>query len=200
MVRVPIEQRRPQLIAAATAVIARDGIAAATTRAIAAEAGVALGVVHYCYTSKDELIADVIIAATTNLTEAALEHITGEHGFRVGLRGLVGAMWGVVENDPGTQVGMYEMTVTTLRNRELAPLGAAQYDRLIALADRVIQAQLAVCGLRMPYERAALARLVEVFMDGLVLSWLVKRDSVQSMATVDVFIDLLARAAVPVLA
>ena len=177
--------------------IARDGIQAATTRAIAAEAGVALGVVHYCYASKDELIADVILSATTNLTEAALEGVSDEGGLRAGLTRVVAGMWGIVERDPGTQVGMYEMTVLALRQPPLSQLAVAQYDRLTDLANTVLQAQLAVCGLRLPYPDEALARVGQVFIDGLVLSWLVKRDSEQTQQAVDVFVDLLCLAAVP---
>lgn len=56
MSRLPVPQRRAALIEAALRVIARDGLAAATTRAIAAEAGMSLASLHYAFTSRDELI------------------------------------------------------------------------------------------------------------------------------------------------
>ena len=54
--RRPDDGRRAQLIAAATRVVAREGVAAATTRRIAQEAGVPHGLVHYWFSGKDELL------------------------------------------------------------------------------------------------------------------------------------------------
>ena len=59
MDRLPILERRAQLVRAALVVATRDGFEAATVRAIAAEAGVSLGVVHYCFEDKDELLREV---------------------------------------------------------------------------------------------------------------------------------------------
>ncbi|NUP01767.1 MAG: TetR family transcriptional regulator, partial [Nonomuraea sp.] len=47
MAHVSAAERRPQLIRAAIAVMRRDGVAAASTRAIAAELGIAQATVHY---------------------------------------------------------------------------------------------------------------------------------------------------------
>ena len=59
MNRMPVAERREQLIAAARAVASREGIDGTTVRAVAAEAGVSLGVVHYCFEDKDELLRAV---------------------------------------------------------------------------------------------------------------------------------------------
>ena len=59
MDRLPMAERRAQLVRAALTVASRDGIEAATVRAIAAEAGVSLGVVHYCFEDKNELLREV---------------------------------------------------------------------------------------------------------------------------------------------
>ena len=59
MDRLPMAERRAQLVRAALTVASRDGIEAAAVRAIAAEAGVSLGVVHYCFEDKNELLREV---------------------------------------------------------------------------------------------------------------------------------------------
>lgn len=68
MSRLPMADRRDQLIAAALTIAARDGIEAATVRAVAIEAGVSAGVVHYCFSDKNELLtcmAEAITAMNT---------------------------------------------------------------------------------------------------------------------------------------
>ena len=47
--RIPADERRQQLVEAAIRVMARDSVAQATTRAIVGEAGMPLGVFHYCF-------------------------------------------------------------------------------------------------------------------------------------------------------
>lgn len=58
--RIPAEQRRRELTAVAHTVMAHDGAFGLTTRAVAKEAGVPHGSVHYAFHSKDELIRAVV--------------------------------------------------------------------------------------------------------------------------------------------
>jgi AcrR family transcriptional regulator len=55
-----VEDYRLQLVEAAMRVISRDGVAQATTRRIAAEAGVSTASLHYSFRDKEELFAEVI--------------------------------------------------------------------------------------------------------------------------------------------
>ncbi len=59
MARIPVAQRRRQLVEAAVEVIATHGIDGATTRRIADQAKANVAMVHYCYDSKEDLFADV---------------------------------------------------------------------------------------------------------------------------------------------
>jgi AcrR family transcriptional regulator len=56
------------MIRAAIEVMTRDGVAAASTRAIAAELGIAQPMVNYVYGSKDELYRAVIERITAEVT------------------------------------------------------------------------------------------------------------------------------------
>jgi TetR/AcrR family transcriptional regulator, regulator of biofilm formation and stress response len=53
------DERREQLIDAATKVIREEGLAKATTRRIADAAGAPLGSLHYCFRGKEDLLAEV---------------------------------------------------------------------------------------------------------------------------------------------
>jgi AcrR family transcriptional regulator len=56
MARKSASDRREELIEAAIRVLIRDGVDAATTRAISVEAGAPLATLHYCFASRDELL------------------------------------------------------------------------------------------------------------------------------------------------
>lgn len=56
MAYIPTEVRRQQLVEAAMAVIAREGVDGATTRRIAGEAGASLATLHYCFQAKENLL------------------------------------------------------------------------------------------------------------------------------------------------
>lgn len=69
-------ERREQLVAAALRVMRRDGIAAASTRAICAEAGMPHGAFHYCFHSKKELYAALLASDIEIDLGAAWPHIS----------------------------------------------------------------------------------------------------------------------------
>lgn len=56
MAHIPTEVRKQQLIEAAIAVVAREGVDGATTRRIADEAGAPLATLHYCFQTKENLL------------------------------------------------------------------------------------------------------------------------------------------------
>lgn len=58
MTRKSAAERRQDLVHAGLRVIARDGMHAATVRAIVAEAGVPLATFHYVFDSRDEMIGE----------------------------------------------------------------------------------------------------------------------------------------------
>lgn len=71
MPRMAVAERRRELVDAAVRVIARDGVAAATTRAVVAEAGMSLASLHYAFPSREHLIEAVIAEVTAQERRAA---------------------------------------------------------------------------------------------------------------------------------
>ena len=76
MARVSAEDRRDALIEAAIRVIAAKGVAAATTRAIVAEAGASLASFHYAFRSRDEMMAELITVVTTQEAESVVHALS----------------------------------------------------------------------------------------------------------------------------
>src|SRR5699024_2380698 len=99
MAHIPVAERRAALVAAAWRVMASDGLAAATTRAICAEAGMPQGAFHYCFASRDELLREV---ATGLLPDevGAVSAVIGCDGSLVDtVTDALMAYWSLVERD-----------------------------------------------------------------------------------------------------
>ena len=132
-------RRRDQLLDAATAVIAREGYAGATQRAIAAEAGVPPASTHYFFASVDDLVQQ----ATTRYLRRRLafyeEQIeafaatdrTPEDGCRMVAELLAGVP---VES----RTSKFEVYLNARRVPELAATVAEVVDQLDALCARLL--------------------------------------------------------------
>lgn len=178
-----------ELVQAAIRVISRDGVAAATTRKIAEEAGVPLGTVHYWFTDKSELLEDVIRAVLGRL-EAAVESSRRDGDDEAqGAREALHAAWGVVaDDDPGAQLGLYELTTYAVRNPALQELPRAQYRAYREMAARALAPFLADVD---PERAATAAELVAVTFDGLGLAWLADPEGTHPRQVLDLLADLL---------
>lgn len=164
---------RDKLIDAAFRVVARDGLAEASVKAIAAEAGVTAGLTHYHFASKDALIEAAIARGLEDYlaeldllietepagqllaayTRFVFDGLDGHRDlFRVRLALAVRAM-----NDPGLS----------------HKLGAAN-----AAAQHKIATIFAIAGgAGEPGERhVMLARTVKASFEGMMLSWLSQPD------------------------
>lgn len=73
MARMPLEERRRRLIDATVALVAEGGVASATTRAIAARAGMPLASFHYAFTSHQ----DLVLATLHRLVETEVTEYNG---------------------------------------------------------------------------------------------------------------------------
>ncbi|MCB9521023.1 MAG: TetR/AcrR family transcriptional regulator [Myxococcales bacterium] len=79
--RLPAAERRAQLVAAANRVFAERGLRGATTRAIAAEAGVAEALIYRHFPSKEALFAAAVEETSRHLVDgarAALESVDSD--------------------------------------------------------------------------------------------------------------------------
>ena len=119
-------ERRGQIVEAAIELISREGLAAASTRQIAAEAGVSLSTLHYCFGTKEALIDAVIEAIVAQIGDVAGAAMPTDRGLAAAIDASVRAFWGLVEATPGLQTMRYELTLTALRSG--SQLARAQYD------------------------------------------------------------------------
>lgn len=176
MARMPSAERRRQLTEAAIRVMARDGVARATTRSIAAEAGVSLSVFHYCFDSKQELVESVITTITdhsvTVVKEALRARATLEETVRAGFQ----AYWDHVRAHPDEHMLTYELTQYALRRPGFEHLARRQYEVYGATYAELIDELRQTMDFRLRVPVAVLARYLAAVTDGLTLNYLVLGD------------------------
>lgn len=198
MARIPAVERRSTLARAALAVIARDGIAAATTRAIVAEAGMPLASFHYAVPSREELLRDVIgLVVEGEHAAAAASLALDAPDLRAAVRGVLGSYLDLVRSDPGREQAMFELTQHALRSPALADLPAAQYGAYRALVRRLLEAGAERYRVRWNLPVDELAGLVVALADGATLRWLADRDDDAAERLLDHAADAIAAHASP---
>lgn len=200
MSRMPVAERRAQLIDAALRVASRDGIDAATVRAVAAEAGVSLGVVHYCFLDKDELLRSMAAAITAmNLSTVASPSAAepAAEDLPTALEQAVASLWAGIRENRGAQLLSYELTTTSLRHSELNQVAIEQYRGQWDAVEVFLERLEHGAGIRWAVPRDALARTVVAVVDGFALAWLVDGDDDAAVAGMRGFAGFLTTLAVP---
>ncbi|TBN57418.1 TetR family transcriptional regulator [Glaciihabitans arcticus] len=197
MPRMSSVDRRLALVHAALRVIAAQGVSGATTRAIVAEARMSLASFHYAFTSRDEMMRELIVFVVENETSAAFASVDFGQGIRHALRdGLQGYFDNVVA-DPGHEQVMFELMQYALRTPELEDLASEQYVRYRFAVVQLLAAaaERTGCEWRIPIDDVA--RHVVTFTDGMTLAWLADRDSAAAARVMDFAADSLAQLAQP---
>lgn len=203
MSRMPARQRREALVQAALRVVGERGVAAATTRAIVAEAGMSLASFHYAFTSRDELMAE-LVAFVVDRQQRALAPLlvpndaplTLREAIRTGLQ----RYFEVLREFPQHEAAMLELTQYALRMPGMRPLAGSQYDRYRAVASSALAAVSELSGDVWTRPVQDVARQLVVLTDGLTLAWLVDRDDEAAATTMDFAADAIARLAEPAVA
>ena len=189
--RRPIAERREQLVAAAIAVASRDGIEAATVRAVAAAAGVSPGVVHYCFQDKDALLQAMAHEITRqNLTQSLMEMPSrGEPG--VIIDRALDLLWSSISATRGSQLLSYELTTYSMRHPEVRQVSVNQYLVSHDAARQFLRTLARSGGIEWTLPIETMARLVVMMTDGVVLAWLADGDDEAARRTMGVFAEFL---------
>ncbi len=188
MVRMSADERRGQLVEAAIRVMARDGVARATTRSIVAEADMPLGVFHYCFRSKQDLLGSVIETITVHSLSTVLEVAAGaaDGDLRTTVRAYLQAYLDHVKAQPAEHMMTYELTQYALREEGFEEVARRQYQHYLD----TIEAFLADLGdgLGLVWARPVpvVARYLVTLLDGLTLNWLVLGDEPTAAGVLDV--------------
>lgn len=117
-------ERRAELTQVALRVMARDGAWALTTRALAAEAQVPHGSVHYAFSSKAEIVRAVIAADTESAVQIFSTVAVGGGSVQDVLARAFSAYVDRLVADPETELVLQELSLMAVRDPDLGELMA----------------------------------------------------------------------------
>ncbi len=191
VVRKPVADRREDLVEAALRVLVRDGVAAATTRAVVAEAGASLSAFHYCFDSREELL----VLAAERITDRTLEHVRSgfsvEGDLRTVVHGTLTRLWERIEADPDRELVGYELAQYARRHPELQPVVARLFRHYLDVHEQFLTEAAAAAGFTWTAPVPVLARLVNSAFDGIALTWRVDGDGDAARAALAALADAL---------
>jgi TetR/AcrR family transcriptional regulator, acrEF/envCD operon repressor len=212
--RLTVAQRRAHLISAAVRLAERKGVTGVTTRDVAKQAGVSLGVVHYCFENKDALMAELLRALAGALRDCvesdprALSSTgTGRAALCAALQSALNLVWLNVEAGRRRQLLGYETLTFALRAAEVpttdrrddavTAIAAEQYALVQVRVGELMEQAAAATAMRWPEPAAPLNRFAVSVLDGVVLRWLADDDSDSARAQLDFAAAALADLAEP---
>lgn len=184
-----VADRRRALVDAAVRVIARDGVAGATTRAVVAEAGMSLASLHYAFPSREHLLEAVVAEVTVQERLAAevgllpLPAAPGARSLEDVVRDGLERYVELLEADPQREQALLELALYAMRTPGQRASIVAQYDVYRTSAAASLTAAALATGSRWTVPLDDAARALVMVTDGLTTAWLADRDTVAARRT-----------------
>lgn len=176
MAHVSAAERRPQLIKAAIALMTREGVAAGSTRAIAAELGVAQATVHYTFGTKEELYRAVMEQVTQDLVHQVEQAAPDEGGFEEAVTALASALWRTVREQPTSYQLLTELTMFALRSPQLSEALQSHYRGVTEVTAKLVSEAAERTGHPLAQPAEVIARVFLAGFDGLTTQHLALPD------------------------
>jgi AcrR family transcriptional regulator len=186
LARMSAETRREKLVEAAIRVMVRDGVTNATTRSIVAEADMTLGVFHYAFRSKQELMEQVseAVAKQSRAEINAAMFVEGMELVDIVRAGLHAYFDHVVAH-PQEHLMAYELTYVGLRDPELGDVAKRQYDYYLSDNKAMILALAEFLGIEFTMPVDVVNRYIFSLVDGLALNYLAIGEETQAREVLD---------------
>lgn len=172
MAHVSAAERRPQLIRAAVDLMAREGVAAGSTRAIAAELGVAQATVHYTFGTKEDLYRAVLRQLTHDLVRQVEESAPTATGFEETIAALADTLWRTVREQPERHQLFIELALFALRTPSLREALEGNQREVTAVTAKLLTGTAERTGHRLAQPASTIARFFLAGFDGLTVQHL----------------------------
>jgi AcrR family transcriptional regulator len=136
-----------------------------------------LGAFHYCFSSREELLQEVIARITDDSVIATRKAFTGGGDLASTITKNLFTFWEGVELEPGAPLVGYELAHYALRQAGMEDLARRQYAHYLKVHEEFLAEVAARAGISWTAPLPVLARYLNSVLDGLTLCWLVDRDS-----------------------
>ncbi|MFJ9732450.1 TetR/AcrR family transcriptional regulator [Streptomyces sp. NPDC101169] len=169
MAHVSAAERRPQLIKAAITLMTREGVTAGSTRAIAAELGVAQATVHYTFGTKEDLYRAVMEQLTGDLIARVERAAPQDAGFEETIAAMAGALWRTAEEEASGYQLLTELAMLALRSPGLSEARTAHYQQVDEVTERILTETASRTGYVLAQPAGLVARFFLSGFDGLTM-------------------------------
>ncbi|MET8425240.1 TetR/AcrR family transcriptional regulator [Nocardia sp. NPDC004860] len=198
MVYVKASEREEQIVAAAITTLSELGVPATTLRAVAAQAGLALGTLHYVFPTKDKLLRAVITTLIRDISEALRAELELDKGVEHALRHGVTSFWErLVRNQIGLQIMQYELMAYSVRSDAGGSLAQLQFERYSSVVTEFCEQAAQAAGERCAVGFDTLGRLALAQVDGLILQYISRPDDDRARRDLNQALDMLVLFADP---
>jgi AcrR family transcriptional regulator len=196
--RMDKQERRKTLVDAAVGVAEREGVPAMSIRRVAEAADVSLGLVHYCFNDRNDLVAAVAQRCVAELGKAGLDALSAvEDTLVAALRAGVRGMWTALSASRARQLVTYEITTYSLRQHGEHAVAVGQYEVGQQAVEAFLTRAAHNSGNHWTRPVPELAGMTLALIDGVCLRWLVDGDEEGALARLDGFAETMARHAAP---
>ncbi|MEO7000581.1 MAG: TetR family transcriptional regulator [Ktedonobacterales bacterium] len=182
------DARKQAILDAAIRALARDGVAASTTRSLAAAAEVNQATLLYYFESKDALLAAALQELMRHTRELVLAAASSALDLRIAIAESLRAFWSYVEREPELEMMQQELTLYALRSPDSAWLAREQYAGYCAVVAAIFVEAFATASQSCVVPFDALARFAIADLDGMILQFLSDRDVERARRDLDLLI------------
>jgi TetR/AcrR family transcriptional repressor of bet genes len=137
------EERRAQIVEALGAVMAKEGYARATITAIARQARLAPGLIHYHFKDKDEILVELVATLADRLERRVERRLADAGTPRARLHALVDAHVGLGDDaEPEAVAAWSVVAAEAMRRDEVRVLYARAIESTLARLEHLLSAAL----------------------------------------------------------
>lgn len=142
---------------------------AGSTRAIAAELGVAQATVHYTFGTKEDLYRAVMEQLTGDLIAQVERAAPQDAGFEETIAAMAGALWRTVEVEASGYQLLTELAMLALRTPGLSEARTAHYQQVTEVTERIFAETASRTGYVLAQPPGLVARFFLSGIDGLTM-------------------------------
>jgi AcrR family transcriptional regulator len=192
VVYIKATERREQLVAAARQVMMREGVGGTTLRAVATEADVPLGTLHYVFPSKEQLLRAVIEDVMEEIAGLLAKTADTGSGLENALRQGVEDYWSrLVIGQSESHLMQHELIIYALRTPGLENLARWQFERYSRTVAAWCQEAATSAGESCAVPFDTLGRVLVAQTIGLVLQYVSDPDETRTAHDVQIIIGLI---------